>query len=95
MTSAELSPYLIAHRAHFGRFRAIAAAITFVVFAWAPTIGLPEETVSNYLVSEEECFESPSSECLLALAIKVAKSEDSPGTLLQQVSEVLLQQGKR
>jgi len=95
MTSAEPSPYLITHRAHFGRFRAIAAAITFVVFAWAPTIGLPEETVSNYLVSEEECFESPSSECLLALAIKVAKSEDSPGTLLQQVSEVLLQQGKR
>ena len=86
---------VIPHRAHFGRFRAIAAAITFVVFAWAPTIGLPEETVSNYLVSEEECFESPSSECLLALAIKVAKSEDSPGTLLQQVSEVLLQQGKR
>jgi tetratricopeptide (TPR) repeat protein len=95
MASADLSPYLIAHWANFGRFRAIAAAIAFVASAWVPTIGLSEEAINNYPGSEEECLASPTSECLLALAIKIAKSEDSPGTLMQELSEVLLQQGER
>jgi tetratricopeptide (TPR) repeat protein len=95
MTSAAPLRYLIAHRTHFCRFRAVAATIAFVVSAWVPTIGLSEETINNYPVSEENCLAFPSSECLLALAIKVAKSEDSPGTLLHEVSEVLLQQGER
>lgn len=95
MGNSDTSPYLIVYRAHFGHLRAIIACVALVAFAWVPTIGLSEETVSSYLVSEEECFESPSSECLLVLAIERAKSEDSPGTLLQEVSEILLQQGER
>lgn len=95
MIYADPSPYLFAQWAHFGRFRAIVAAIAFLASAWVPTIVLSEETVGNYPVWEEECLEFPSSECLLTLAIKVAKSEDSPGTLLKEVSEALLQQGER
>jgi len=95
MGSFYASPCFSIRGVFWGLLRAIIATFLLAVFAWTPTQGVSEEPTNIHPVSKQECLSSPSSECLIALAIKVAKSQDSPGTLLQEVSETLLQQGQR